>query len=242
MPNILVAGAATGLGAEFVKVLCSDSKNHVFAVDRKAVAKIAENVHPIRVDIQSENDLNSLKSSLEEVPIDLLIYSVGVRGLVSDVENAYPTDVARAETLAVMNEATISSAFHINALGAFSFIKTVLPNLQKSFLERDSVTPTVLVMSSRMGSIGCNTAGRGYAYRASKAALNAIIRSFSVDVPFATFVLVHPGRVETQLTKCREEGAIEPEESVASMLKLIDFVGRPHSGKFLDRFGVEIPW
>ncbi|KAI7643959.1 hypothetical protein KC318_g20876 [Hortaea werneckii] len=107
--------------------------------------------------------------------------------------------------------------------------------------------PKVIVMSSRMGSLGNNfpgnrSAGSAYAYRASKAALNAIIRSFVVDVPEVTFVVCHPGRVETKLVKWKEEGAITAQESVEGLLPLIDRWGKEDSGKFYDRFGETIQW
>lgn len=97
-------------------------------------------------------------------------------------------------------------------------------------------------MSSRMGSMSSNVSGAGYAYRASKAALNAVVKSFSLDVPEVTFVLNHPGRVETGLVRCKEEGAISAEESVKGLAVLIEKWDRSDSGKFYDRFGDVIVW
>ncbi|KAF2230820.1 NAD(P)-binding protein [Viridothelium virens] len=242
MPNILITGAASGLGAEFMRLYCADSKNRVFACDKDPVLDIAENVVKSQGDITSLQYLSSLEELLKNIPIDLVIHSVGIRGLVPTVEAVHPTDVARAESLEVMNEDIIARTFQINTIGTFSLIKCLLPNLHQAYIANGRVCPKVIVMSSRMGSIGHNTSGGAYAYRMSKAALNAMIRSFSFDISYATFLMVHPGRVETGLTKSREEGAIEAEESVASMLKLINFADKPHSGKFVDRFGVEIPW
>ncbi|OJD35020.1 nad-binding protein [Diplodia corticola] len=119
--------------------------------------------------------------------------------------------------------------------------------------------PKFVLMASRMGSIGSNGSnnssasnsnalgGGGYAYRASKAALNAVVRSFSVDVPDVVFALVHPGRVETNLVKTKEEGAVDVGESVADVLRLIDRLGAAGedglpSGCFVDRWGETIPW
>ena len=87
-----------------------------------------------------------------------------------------------------------------------------------------------------------NTAGGGYAYRASKAALNAIIKSFSIDVPEVIFTVIHPGRVETGLVASREEGAIEANESIKDMLRIIDKLTKEDSGRFYDRFGDPIVW
>lgn len=90
--------------------------------------------------------------------------------------------------------------------------------------------------------MGYNTTGSAYAYRASKAALNAIIKSFSIDVPQVLWVIMHPGRVESGLVMCKEEGAISAEESVGCMVPLIEGFGKGDSGRFLDRFGGTIEW
>lgn len=90
--------------------------------------------------------------------------------------------------------------------------------------------------------MGYNTTGSAYAYRASKAALNAIIKSFSIDVPEVVFTILHPGRVESGLVMCKEEGAISAEESVRTMVPLIGGFGKEDSGRFMDRFGERIEW
>ena len=126
-------------------------------------------------------------------------------------------------------------------MGTFTLLKHLLP-----LLRRDAARPPrVVVMSSRMGSISYNTAGGAYAYRASKAALNAIMKSFSIDVPDVCFACVHPGRVETGLVKTREEGAISTQESMETMLDVIGKLGVEgglKSGCFVDRWGKDIGW
>ena len=62
------------------------------------------------------------------------------------------------------------------------------------------------------------------------------------DIPDVTFVLCHPGRVETKLVKCKEEGAITAEESVDGILPMIEKWATSDSGKFFDRFGAPIEW
>jgi NAD(P)-dependent dehydrogenase (short-subunit alcohol dehydrogenase family) len=85
-------------------------------------------------------------------------------------------------------------------------------------------------------------AGGAYAYRASKAACNAMVRSFAVDVPEVVFVLCHPGRVRTGLVGWVEEGAGSAEESVRGLVPLIEGWGKEDSGRFYDRFGEVISW
>ena len=98
-------------------------------------------------------------------------------------------------------------------------------------------------MGSRMGSTTSNTSqGKGYAYRASKAALNAIMKSFSLDIPEVIWTIVHPGRVATRLVAIREDGALSVDEAVGDIVRLIDGIDASHSGRFMDRFGAEIPW
>lgn len=93
-----------------------------------------------------------------------------------------------------------------------------------------------------MGSISANNVGGGYAYRASKAALNAVVKSLSVDVKDVVVLAMHPGRVETGLVGWKEEGAISPEQSLETCLVIIERVGLEGSGGFVDRFGDEIGW
>lgn len=241
MTTILISGAANGLGAAFVDAYAKKRDTRIIAIDRAPLQPAFTNVEPFTVDVTDETSINTFKQAISDRPIDLVIHSAGIRGLVSQFENEKPDDVAACETLEVMDTATLSHTFHINAIGTFNLVRALLPNLRRA------ANPKVITMSSRMGSLGNNerpnrAAGSAYAYRASKAAQNAVVRSFAVDVPEVTFVMCHPGRVETKLVRCREEGAISAEESVQAMVPLIEGWGREDSGKFFDRFGGVIPW
>lgn len=93
-----------------------------------------------------------------------------------------------------------------------------------------------------MGSVASNSSGGGYAYRASKAALNAVVKSLSIDVPEVAFLLLHPGRVETGLVGWKEDGAISVEESLGDCLRVMEGMGKGGVVRFVDRFGEVIPW
>ena len=239
MPTILITGAASGLGAAFLTHYAADPSNSLIALDRSPIRSLpacAARLTTHALDITSEPSLASLSQKLKDVPIDLLIHSAGVRGLVPELVRSHPGDAARAETIEAMDRETMRAAFETNTLGAFVLIRMLLPNL------RLAAAPRAVVMSSRMGSVSYNSTGGGYAYRASKAALNAVVRSFSIDVPEVVFVLVHPGRVETGLVEWKEEGAIGTEESVREMVALVGRLGREDSGRFVDRWGKDIGW
>ena len=94
-----------------------------------------------------------------------------------------------------------------------------------------------------MGSVGHNTElGNAYAYRASKAALNAIVKSLSIDVKEVIWTIIHPGRVETALVQIKEDDAMPVVESVGDLLPMIQRFSKADSGRFLDRFGKDIQW
>ncbi len=210
-------------------------------------------------DITSAHFLHDL--AYHATPIHLLIHCAGIRGLVPRIVEAEKGNVATAETLDVMDHATMMRTFEINTWGTMNLVKSFLPGLRLAAADASAFatdatvtggvdstttptvpTPKVIILSSRMGSVASNTAGGGYAYRASKAALNAVVKSFSLDVPEVVFALLHPGRVETGLVQWKEEGAISVEESLRDCLKIIEGLGKRDSGKLVDRFGVEIPW
>ena len=253
MLNILVVGAASGIGKEFVRTFVKRAGNYVIAVDKnfpqsstspdsltesylKAIDCKVEGVLCLRsIDITNENDILTLSSLCGE-PLDILIHSAGVRGLSPNFHITQSSDVAKAETLDLTTAQTMRSTFEINTVGTFLLLQAMVPNL------RHSGQAKVIIMGSRMGSIGHNTAGGAYAYRASKAALNAVVKSFAIDVPEAIFTIVHPGRVESGLVSVKEDGAITAEESVGDIMKLVDVMGKEHSGRFLDRFGEVVPW
>ncbi|TKA32507.1 hypothetical protein B0A50_01615 [Salinomyces thailandicus] len=246
MPTVLISGAANGLGAAFVEAYRTQPDTLVLAIDLQQINQHPDissnnNVRSWAMDVTDEPSINAFAKDIQGQPIDLVIHSAGIRGLVPHLEEAKRGDVNACETLEAMDFATLTRTYQINAAGTFLLFRALLPSLLKA---KDS---KVIVMSSRMGSVGNNyagnrAAGSAYAYRSSKAALNAIIRSFVVDVPEVTFVMCHPGRVETKLVKWKEDGAISAQESVEGLLPLIERWGKDDSGKFYDRFGDTIQW
>ncbi|KAJ0108989.1 flatoxin biosynthesis ketoreductase nor-1 [Diaporthe amygdali] len=264
-PTFLVTGALSGLGRAFFEHFAAGSREglshghisefKVIGIDREPWPGQDGKPQPshvhgprsvyVQVDVTSppdELDAFTRKWIGEDTPLCLVIHSAGVRGLVPGVKLTKSDDVAAAETLDVMDAATMMKTFEINVLGTFNIITAVLPNLRLAV--QQGLHPRVAVMSSRNGSVAANKTGGAYAYRASKAALNAMVRSMSIDVPEVCFGLLHPGRVETGLVSVKEDGAMTCEESLEGMLVVLDRLGEGHlkSGCFVDRFGVEIPW
>ena len=265
MPTILITGAYSGLGRAFFEHFASGARTglsnsqvpdfRVVGIDRqpwpdrqgKPRSSHAHGPRSVYVQVDITSPRHELEAFARRwigdgAPLALAVHSAGVRGLVPGVELRRPDDVAAADALGVMDAATMMGTFEVNAVGTFNIVTAVLPNLRLAAAR--GLGPRVVAMSSRNGSVAANVGGGAYAYRASKAALNAIVRSMSIDVPEVCFALLHPGRVETGLVSVKEDGAITCEESLETMLPVLDRLGEGHlkSGCFVDRFGVEIPW
>jgi NAD(P)-dependent dehydrogenase (short-subunit alcohol dehydrogenase family) len=104
-------------------------------------------------------------------------------------------------------------------------------------------------LSARVGSIGDNRLGGWYSYRASKAALNQIVRTAAVELrrthPDAICVALHPGTVETRLSKNFAKSGLEvqsPDEAAEHILTVLDALTPTTSGAFMDQKGRAIPW
>jgi len=97
-------------------------------------------------------------------------------------------------------------------------------------------------LTSVMGSIAQNNLGGMYGYRSTKAAANAVVKSWSIDLQRhgITAIALHPGWVRTDMGGAR--ATLDVATSVAGMRKLIADLQREHSGHFLGFDGSEIAW
>jgi NAD(P)-dependent dehydrogenase (short-subunit alcohol dehydrogenase family) len=242
MPTIAISGAGSGIGHTFLHEFASEPSNIIHAIDvtfheevnnKKFAAKITRH----ECNTSSPDSVQELSSAIGSDPIDLFIHSAAVRGLEPSAtkKSDNPSD---AETMEVLNADTFTKTLQVNILGSFLLIRALLPNLKAS----KNQPAKCIVMSSRMGSIASNKDGGAYAYRASKAGLNALVKSFSIDVPEVCFVVMHPGRVESRMTHVREEGAVDAPDAVKEMMPVIEKFSKKDSGRFVLKDGSEIPW
>jgi NAD(P)-dependent dehydrogenase (short-subunit alcohol dehydrogenase family) len=137
----------------------------------------------------------------------------------------------------------LAKAFAINAIGPALLIKHLLPRFPRS---GKSVFAS---LSARVGSIGDNRLGGWYAYRASKAALNQIVRTASIELerraPEAICVALHPGTVDTPLSAPFAKAGLNlhtPAIAAADLLNVLDGLNKSDSGSFLDWCGAPVPW
>lgn len=134
-------------------------------------------------------------------------------------------------------------AFAVNAVGPALLVKHLLPLLPAT---GKSVFAT---LSARVGSIADNRLGGWFSYRASKAALNQIVRTAAVELErrnkSAVCVALHPGTVSTALSVAFRKAGLEvqpPATAAERLLGVIDSLEARHSGGFFDQHGSPIPW
>jgi NAD(P)-dependent dehydrogenase (short-subunit alcohol dehydrogenase family) len=190
-----------------------------------------EGAHIAEVNVGDPSAIDRFEKSLPGgVAVDILL---NIAGIMAPKE----TDSLETTSLPVLQ-----ATFTTNTYGPLLLTQALLPHLLKS------TKPIVANMSSRVGSIADNSSGGSYAYRASKAALNSISKSMSVDLKEkgVVVVIMHPGYVKTGLdtsgrTHAMKE-AVDPEEAAEKLWKVLNEKNLEDSGKFWHREGFELPW
>lgn len=142
-----------------------------------------------------------------------------------------------------LDPAVLAQAFAINAIGPALLVKHFLPVLAR---DRRAVFAT---LSAKVGSIGDNRLGGWYAYRASKAALNQLVRTASIELrrsrPQAICVALHPGTVDTGLSAPFAKSGLQvqpPELAAKRLLTVLAGLTVEDSGEFFDYRGERLPW
>jgi len=183
------------------------------------------------------------ESSIEAVAADVRRSGLEPRLLV-DATGILDGDGCVAEkSWRQLDPAAMARAFAVNAIGPALLMKHFLPMLPRS---GKSVFAT---LSARVGSIGDNRLGGWYSYRASKAALNQIVRTAAIELrrsrPDAACVALHPGTVATSLSARFAKSGLEvqsPETAATRILAVLDGLTAESSGEFFDQRERSIPW
>ena len=230
----LVVGASGGLGAAFVALLAADDRfSQVTAWSRSRAVGTTGKVVSARIDLREEATIETAARRLGEV--DLAIVATGL---------LHDGDLKPEKSWRALEPSAMMRAFEVNTIGPALIAKHVLPLFPR---DRRAV---FAALSARVGSIGDNRLGGWYSYRASKAALNQLIRCFSIELatkrPQAICVGLHPGTVDTALTKPYQAGVPDQTlfttaDSARRLLAVIERLTPAQSGRVYDWAGIEIP-
>lgn len=169
--------------------------------------------------------------------------TAGSFDLIFDATGALEIDGAGPEkALDHIDPVAMAAQYALNAIGPALLLKHFAPKLAQG---RRAVFAT---LSARVGSIGDNRLGGWYGYRASKAALNQIVRTAAIEIarsrPQAVVLALHPGTVETALTSryLGRHPAVTPDVAATNLLKVVADRRPEDSGGFFAWDGKPIPW
>ncbi|WP_311969684.1 SDR family NAD(P)-dependent oxidoreductase [Pseudomonas baltica] len=235
--HVMVCGASQGIGlALCAALLARDDVAQVWAVSRAAttsgtLATLADQyghrLKRVDCDARSEQSLQALASEVIESceHLHLVISTLGI----------LHQDGATAEKgLAQLTLAGLQASFATNTFAPVLLLKHLLPLLRKQ-------PSTFVALSARVGSIGDNRLGGWYSYRASKAALNQLLHTASIELKrlnaASTVLAIHPGTTDTNLSlpfqaNVPDGQLFEPAFSADRIIELVSAHGPSDSGSF----------
>ncbi|MDO9526669.1 MAG: SDR family NAD(P)-dependent oxidoreductase [Gemmobacter sp.] len=165
-------------------------------------------------------------------PFDLVFVATGILA---------PRDGHPEKSLDQIDATAFAEVLAVNTIGTALVLRQV-PRL----LAREGC-PVVAVLTARVGSIGDNALGGWYAYRASKAAANQIVRTAAIEIgrkhKSAVVVALHPGTVATAFTDHYPgHKKVSPKDAAKNLIRVVDGLKPGDNGRFLDWAGAEVPW
>lgn len=237
--SVAIIGASGGIGRAFVDTLRPlENITTVYACSRTKVADEATHIHHAYLNICDEESIASAAAQAQHglAPFDLILVATG---LLHDVK------VSPEKSLKDVSFANFQHVFSVNTFGPALVAKHFLPLLMT---QRKSI---FAVLSARVGSITDNHLGGWYAYRASKAALNMIIKNLSIEVARknkqACVIGLHPGTVDTALSqpfqeRVKPEKLFTSEQAARYLLGVLNECSAQDTGKIFAWDGQEIPY
>ncbi|WP_440958320.1 SDR family NAD(P)-dependent oxidoreductase [Oceanicaulis sp. LC35] len=233
----LIVGASGGVGRALTQALCVDPQaGAVFAASRSG-ARIAGS-HPLTLDF---NDPQSVETALADAtrqgPLHLVIVA---SGMLVDEAGRGPEKSWRQ-----IDPDHMMEVFRTNTIGPALIARHALDRLARG--EPDTPEKAVFAaLSARVGSISDNRLGGWHSYRASKAALNQVLKTCAIELarkrPHAACIGLHPGTVDTALSEPFQANVPDgklftPAYSAERLLEVIDRVSPDHSGCVFDWAG-----
>ena len=246
--NTLIVGASQGIGLGFVRSLLKDERvQKIFCTYRNTATagelfalqkQHAPRVICLKMDVTEESQIASalreVKDSVSE--LHLVLYCVGV---------LHEGELAPEKSLRHLNSQNLMHSFQVNSIGA-ALVAKYLPPMFK----RD--TPSIFAsISAKVGSIGDNRLGGWYGYRASKAALNMLIRTTAIEYkrrcPSTIVVALHPGTTATRLSEPFQNNVppaqlFTVEHTVDLLSGVMAKLDLHDSGEFYSWNGSRLPW
>lgn len=220
----LVIGASGALGSAFCEWLNADPRC-------AGVRQLTRTSLP-GLDLEHPDSIAQAAAELaQEAPYQLIVHAAGL---------LHRDGIKPEKSVAAIEADAMQAVFQVNTLGPALILRHFLPLLDRS--------GAMAMLSAKVGSIGDNRLGGWYAYRASKAALNMLIKTAAIELartrPETRLVSLHPGTVISGLSQpFRGASAARPADMAArELLTLIDGLTPAESGHFFAYNGERLPW
>lgn len=233
----LVFGASGGIGDAVARKLAQDPDCGAIIAASRQPGPARGNVRHVAFDLECEDSIAAVvAAAASDGPLDFVLVATGL---------LHGQGIAPEKSLRSVTPDALARSFQINAIGPSIIAKHALP-----FLRKDGKA-VFAALSARVGSISDNRLGGWHSYRASKAALNMVIRTCSIELarthPEAVCVALHPGTVDTGLSKPFQSRVADgtlftPERSAACLLSVLDSLGPAQSGGLFAWDGQQIPF
>lgn len=222
MSTILITGAGRGIGLEFARQYAAAGWRVLGTVrDPLAGRALSDAGAEVYVaDVADPASVARLKGALAGVALDVVLNNAGIYG--------------QDQSFGAVDPDGFLTAMRTNALAPLK--------VAEAFAEQLTGRKVIATITSLMGSIAENSSGNFYAYRASKAAANMVMKTLAVDLGARgiTAVALSPGWVRTDMGGA--EAPLSPAEAVAGLRAVLDKVSLNDSGKFFHFDGRELPW
>lgn len=235
MTTVLITGANRGIGLELTRQYI-DQGAAVIAVSRSSSTELealAESslLRSYQLDLVDDHALAGLAKELKGQVIDILLNNAGTMGRQNFAELGL-----KSGAFGSFNREEWHEILDINLCTPMRLAELLVDNVAASENGR------IITLTSMVGSMELNTVGGMYGYRASKAGVNAIMKSMAIDLAGRNIIAtaIHPGFVRTDMSG--PAAYIDADESAAGIIQVIDKLTPESAGKFWAWNGEFLPW
>jgi NAD(P)-dependent dehydrogenase (short-subunit alcohol dehydrogenase family) len=231
-----VFGASGGIGRALCEGLAARGCERIYAGSRKGEGPDVAGALPFAFDLTDEASIAAAAAMMKADPPEWVIVATGVLTL--------PDGTGPERTYKRLEAGRMAEVFALNTIGPAMIAKHCLAIMPRG-------RPfTFAALSARVGSISDNRLGGWHSYRASKVALNMLLRNFALEMarthPEGVVVGLHPGTVDSALSQPFQSGLAEgqltrPEDAAANLLGVLAGLTPAHSGRVFDFRGEEVP-
>jgi NAD(P)-dependent dehydrogenase (short-subunit alcohol dehydrogenase family) len=222
MPTVLILGASRGIGHELVRQYRADGWRVLATARKQGDLQALRHLGavPYLLDVTNADSIGGLAWNLDGEELDLAVLVAGIYG---PPGSGFPT------------QHEFDSVMHTNVLAAMRLLPIVAPMVAAR-------RGKLVVLSSDMASLALRKNNIATLYRASKAALNSVLKdaSLAYGPDGVTCVAMHPGWVQTDMGG--PGASLRVEESVASLRRTISGLDASANGAFLNHDGTPLPW